>query len=79
MLTSFSGKTYDVIVLGSGISGTLAAVILAKKGYRVLIIDGASHPKFAVGESTTPNTSQMFELLGKRYGIPEISVLAHGP
>ena len=37
-----SGKTYDVIVLGSGISGTLAAVILAKKGYRVLIIDGAS-------------------------------------
>jgi FADH2 O2-dependent halogenase len=79
MLTSFSGKAYDVIVLGSGISGTLAAVILAKKGYRVLIIDGASHPKFAVGESTTPNTSQMFELLGKRYGIPEISVLAHGP
>jgi len=79
MRPSFSGKVYDVIVLGSGISGTLAAVILAKKGHRVLVIDGASHPKFAVGESTTPNTSQMFELLGKRHGIPEISVLAHGP
>lgn len=72
-------ETYDVVVLGSGISGGLVSVVMANKGYKVIMIDGAAHPKFAIGESTIPNTSQTFELLGKEHNIPEILALAQGP
>ncbi|WP_269744709.1 NAD(P)/FAD-dependent oxidoreductase [Plesiocystis pacifica] len=68
-----------MIVIGSGISGSMAATILAHKGHSVLIIDGAAHPKFAIGESTVPLTSQTFEHLAAQTGIPELLTLARGP
>ena len=33
------GQPYDVIVLGSGLSGLLAAALLARRGYYVLVLD----------------------------------------
>ena len=47
---------YDVLILGSGLAGSLTAAILARHGAKVLLIDAAQHPRFAVGESTTPQT-----------------------
>jgi FADH2 O2-dependent halogenase len=70
-------KSYDVAILGSGFSGTVLGTILARHGISVVLIDGQTHPRFAIGESTIPHTSLLLSLLGQRYGVPEIDDLAY--
>ncbi|TKA11216.1 NAD(P)/FAD-dependent oxidoreductase [Actinacidiphila oryziradicis] len=70
-----NGTEFDVIILGSGIAGSTLGAILARNGASVLLIDAANHPRFAVGESTTPHTLVLFKLLARRYGVPELEVL----
>ncbi len=64
---------YDVIILGSGMSGTQMGAILAKQKFKVLIVEEASHPRFTIGESSIPETSLMNRIIADRYGIPEIN------
>jgi FADH2 O2-dependent halogenase len=66
---------YDVIVLGSGLAGSVLASCLARNGARTLIIDAGTHPRFAIGESTIPYTSMMMRLVSERYNVPEIKWL----
>ncbi|MGW3725157.1 NAD(P)/FAD-dependent oxidoreductase [Streptomyces sp. NPDC000851] len=66
---------YDVIILGAGSAGTVLGAILARQDVRVLLIDAAVHPKFAVGESTTLYTLKGYRQLAERYGIPELEYL----
>ena len=63
---------FDVIILGSGMSGTQMGAILAKQQFRVLIIEESSHPRFTIGESSIPETSLMNRIIADRYGIPEL-------
>jgi FADH2 O2-dependent halogenase len=68
--------TYDVAILGSGMAGSLLGAILARHGTKVLLLDGGSHPRFAIGESTIPYTLVTLRTLAERYDVPEISALA---
>ncbi|MEO7167535.1 MAG: tryptophan 7-halogenase [Chthoniobacterales bacterium] len=72
MILQDSTHSFDVAVLGSGMSGSIIAAILAKQGVSVLLLDGAVHPRFAVGESTIPHTSLLISLLAEKYGMPEL-------
>ncbi|NUR60857.1 MAG: NAD(P)-binding protein [Catenulispora sp.] len=65
----------DVVILGSGIAGSTLAAILAKAGVSVVLVDAASHPRFAVGESTIPPLMAWLKLLAVRYQVPEIHAL----
>lgn len=67
---------YDVIVLGSGLGGAMMAAILAKNGLSVLMLEGEVHPRFTIGEATTPDTNFRLKMLGIKYGVPEISDLS---
>jgi FADH2 O2-dependent halogenase len=67
---------YDVAILGAGISGSVLAAVLARNGVKVLLVDAATHPRFAVGESTIPHTSAMTRIIAERYQVPEIMALA---
>jgi FADH2 O2-dependent halogenase len=67
---------HDVVILGSGIAGSVAAACLARSGLDVLMVDAGSHPRFAIGESTIPVTSTMERLLAERYGVPELAHLS---
>jgi len=70
---------YDATVVGSGFAGSLLARILASKGWRVLLVERRRHPRFAIGESSTPLANLSLERLGRRYGFPElIDLAAHG-
>ncbi|MET8524216.1 NAD(P)/FAD-dependent oxidoreductase [Micromonospora sp. NPDC005172] len=71
-----STPEYDVAIIGSGLSGTMLAACLARNGAKVLIVDGATHPRFAIGESTIPATSMMMRLVSERYDVPEIKWLS---
>ncbi|GAA5509821.1 NAD(P)/FAD-dependent oxidoreductase [Novipirellula caenicola] len=66
---------YDVVVLGAGFAGSLQAMILAKQGMRVSIIDRDEHPRFAIGESSTPAADFMLEHLVERYQLDELRPL----
>ncbi len=45
---------YDVIVIGAGPSGSVAAALLHAKGHRVHIIEKDHFPRFSIGESLLP-------------------------
>lgn len=72
-----NGHTHDVVILGTGMAGTILGAILAKHGVDVLLVDRDTHPRFAVGESTIPHTSLLLSILAARHGIPEIDWLAY--
>ncbi len=65
-------ERFDVAILGAGIGGTTLAAILARHGKRVLILEKGSHPRFAVGEATLPQSSLWMWILSQRFDVPEI-------
>jgi len=77
MIEQESRRDFDVAILGSGLSGSMVAAVLAKQGINVVLIDGETHPRFAVGESTIPHTSLLISLLAEKYGVPEIEHIAY--
>ncbi len=68
---------FDVAILGSGMSGSMLAAILAKQGVRVVLLDQETHPRFVVGESTIPHTSLLISLLAEKYNMPELEHVAY--
>jgi FADH2 O2-dependent halogenase len=67
-----STNRYHVAILGSGIGGSMLACILAKAGVSTLLLEGAAHPRFTIGESLIPETGIRLRIVGEKYGIPEI-------
>ncbi|MDR5760461.1 NAD(P)/FAD-dependent oxidoreductase [Caballeronia sp. LZ035] len=57
-------QAWDVAVIGGGPAGSTAATLLAKRGYRVRVLEKARHPRFHIGESLLPANLRLFEQLG---------------
>ena len=66
----------DVLILGSGFSGSMLAWILASQGMRATIIDRGHHPRFAIGESSTPAADMVIADLASRYQLPALAALS---
>lgn len=71
------GDRYDVIVLGSGIAGSITALVLQQAGCRTLVVERKTHPRFVIGESTLPTTTLFLHHLASEFGIPELAQVAH--
>ncbi len=69
-------RTTEIVVVGSGFAGSLAARVLARLGRRVLVVERGRHPRFALGESSTPLAAISLETLAERYGLPDLRALA---
>ncbi|MCB9662953.1 MAG: tryptophan 7-halogenase [Alphaproteobacteria bacterium] len=65
-------RTHDVVVLGAGLGGAVLALILARRGLRVAVVDRATHPRFAIGESTIAYTTQALAGMATLFGVPEL-------
>lgn len=74
--TPTGAERYQVAILGAGIAGSMLAAVLARNGVSVLLVDMATHPRFAIGESTIPFTSALTRVIAERYKVPEILPLA---
>jgi tetracycline 7-halogenase / FADH2 O2-dependent halogenase len=62
----------DIAIVGSGFSGSLTALCLRRTGRRVVLIERGHHPRFAIGESSTPLANLLLEELADRYGLSRI-------
>lgn len=61
---------YDTLIAGSGFSGSLLALMLARRGRQVLLIEKDRHPRFAIGESSTPVADILLRRIADSYGLP---------
>lgn len=62
----------DVAIVGSGFAGSLTALALLRRGRRVVMVERGRHPRFAIGESSTPLANLLIEELADRYDLPAI-------
>ncbi len=60
----------DVAVVGSGFAGSLTALMLARRGRTVALVERGRHPRFAIGESSTPLAALLLEEIAERYALP---------
>lgn len=67
-------NTCDVLVIGGGPAGCTVAPLLAEKGYKVVILERAHHPRFHIGESLLPANLPLFERLGVADQVREIGM-----
>jgi flavin-dependent dehydrogenase len=67
-------STCDVLVMGGGPAGSTAAILLAEKGCRVVLLEKAHHPRFHIGESLLPANMPLFERLGVAHRVRAIGM-----
>ncbi len=54
----------DVLVIGAGPSGAIAAALLVRRGYSVRVLEKETFPRFSIGESLLPQCMQYIEEAG---------------
>ena len=65
----------DVAVVGSGFGGSLMALALRKRGRSVVLLERGRHPRFVIGESSTPLANLLLEDLADRCDLPRLRPL----
>jgi tetracycline 7-halogenase / FADH2 O2-dependent halogenase len=64
------GRHFQIAVIGSGFGGSLTAMIAQRLGFSTVLIERGRHPRFAIGESSTPLANLLLEELADRYDFP---------
>ena len=54
----------DVLIIGAGPSGSIAAALLARRGFSVLVLEREKFPRFSIGESLLASTMELLEEAG---------------
>ena len=67
-----TGEDWDVVIIGAGPAGSIAALELARAGKRVLLIDKDSFPRFRIGESMLPHANRILTDLGLMDRVEEL-------
>jgi flavin-dependent dehydrogenase len=57
-------ESCDVVVIGGGPAGSLAAIYLTAKGYSVVLFEKEKHPRYQVGESLLPDVWKYCDAAG---------------
>lgn len=65
-----SSDQYDILVAGAGFAGSLTALILHNLGFKVCLLEKGQHPRFAIGESSTPVADLILRNLATKYNLP---------
>jgi tetracycline 7-halogenase / FADH2 O2-dependent halogenase len=63
---------FDLAIVGSGFGGSLLAMVAQRIGLSVLLVERGRHPRFAIGESTSPLTNLILEQIARQYDLPRL-------
>lgn len=63
---------FDIVIVGSGFGGSLLAMVARRLGKTVLLVERGRHPRFAIGESTSPLANLLLEQIALRYDLPRL-------
>ena len=66
----------DVAIIGSGFAGSLTALALRRLGRAVTLLERGTHPRFAIGESSTPLANLLLEEICDQYGLRDVRPLS---
>ncbi|MHB1920675.1 MAG: NAD(P)/FAD-dependent oxidoreductase [Chitinophagaceae bacterium] len=61
---------YDILVAGAGFTGSLTALVLHHLGFKVGLLEKGHHPRFTIGESSTPVADMILRNLASKYNLP---------
>ena len=61
---------YDIVIAGAGFAGSITALALQKIGLKVCLLEKEKHPRFAIGESSTPVADMILRKLSSTYDLP---------
>lgn len=66
----------DIAIIGAGFGGSVTALIAERIGLKPVLIERHRHPRFAIGESSTPLADLTLESLAAQYDLPRLAPLA---
>lgn len=64
-------ETVDVLIVGAGPAGSVAAGLLRKRGIGVMVIEKETFPRFSIGESLLPQSMAYIEEAGMLQAVVE--------
>ena len=64
-------ESVEVLIVGAGPAGSLAAALLRQQGREVLIIEREQFPRFSIGESLLPQSMEYLEQAGMLRAVVE--------
>src|SRR5207247_8571914 len=67
---------FDIAIVGAGFGGALMAMIARRLDKSVVLLEKGSHPRSAIGESSTALANLILEELSRRWDLPRIRQLA---
>ena len=69
-MTETPEQHFDVLIAGGGFAGSLTALILHNQGFKVCLVEKGQHPRFAIGESSTPIADMQLRDIAVKYNLP---------
>lgn len=61
----------DVVIIGAGPAGSVAAALLRQQGRKVLVLERETFPRFSIGESLLPQSMMFLEQAGMLRAVVE--------
>ena len=65
------GKSVEILIIGAGPAGSVAASLLRQQGRQVLMLEREQFPRFSIGESLLPQSMEYLERCGMLRAVVE--------